>query len=125
MSKIDYLLIGSIRRICDMLTLLSPIILYHHILTLSRLRKNSESALQNLWHPGYVENIIICGTLLTWPTQVSIIFSVGKGPQIYKNWTSNGGDNLGDAEKCQKHSFVNDNAREVIRNPACLYKTLM
>ena len=41
---------------------------------------------------------------------MSNLFSVGRGPQICKNWTSNGGDNCG----WQEHSFVIDNAREAI-----------
>ena len=58
---------------------------------------------------------IVCGPLLTWPTQVSNIFGVGRGPQIYKTWTSNDGDNWGwCCKKWQEHSFVSDNAREAI-----------
>ena len=81
------------RKRCEMLPSLSPSILYHHILSLSRLWKKFESALRNLWHPGYGKNISVAVPLLTWPTQVSILFGVGKGTQIYKNWTSNGDNN--------------------------------
>ena len=41
---------------------------------------------------------------------MSNLFGVGRVAQIYKNWTSNGGDNCG----WQEHSFVIDNAREAI-----------
>ena len=44
-SKIDPEVIGSSRKMCEMLPSLSPNILYHHILLLSKLRKHSESAL--------------------------------------------------------------------------------
>ena len=44
-GKIDPAVIGSSRKICEMLLLLSPSILYHHVLSLLRLWKNSESAL--------------------------------------------------------------------------------
>ena len=67
-----------------MLPLLSPSILYHHILTLLRLWKNSASSLQILWHPRYDKNIFICGPLLTWTTQVYDLFGVVRGVQIYK-----------------------------------------
>ena len=39
------------------------------------------------------KNIFVTVPLLTWPTQVSNIFGVGGGTQIYKNWTSNGSKN--------------------------------
>ena len=57
----------------------------------------------------------ICIPLLTWPTWVSTIHGIGRGPQIYKNWTSNGGDNWGWCfKKMQGHSFVSDDEREAI-----------
>ena len=37
----------------------------------------------------------VCGPLLTRPGQVSNQFGVGRGPQIYKKWTSTGGENWG------------------------------
>ena len=52
---------------------------------LSRPWKNSESALQTSWHPGYGENIFVAVPLLTWPTKMSNLFGVGRGTQIYKN----------------------------------------
>ena len=94
-SKIDPTLIGSIRKISEMLPSLFPSILYDHIPPLSRLRKNSESAFQTSWHPGYGENIFLTIPLLTWTTQVSNIFGVGRGTQVYKNWTSNEGNDGG------------------------------
>ena len=42
--------------------------------------ENSQSALRTLWHPGYDENIFVCGALLTWPNRVSNIFGFGRGP---------------------------------------------
>ena len=112
-SKIDPAMIVSSRRIFEMLPLLSPSILYHHILTLLRLRKHSASALQNSWHPGYGEKN--CSPLLIWPDQVSSLFVVVSGLQIYKNWTSNGGDNWGlCCKKWQDHSFLSYNSREAI-----------
>ena len=42
---------------------------------------------------------------------MSNLFSVGRGPQIYKNWTSN--------KKWQEHSFVSDNASEAIAKNRC------
>ena len=74
-----------------MLYSLPPSILYEHILTLTRLQKNSETELQTSWKPGYGEIIFGCVTLLTWPTEVSNLFGVGRGTQIYINWTINGG----------------------------------
>ena len=112
--KIYPTVIESSHKRYEVLPSLYPSILYHHILPLSRLKKNSESALQTLWHPGYGEKHI-CGPLLTWPTQVSNLFGVGRGPQIYKNWTSYGGDNWGwCCKKWQEHSFVRDNTCEAI-----------
>ena len=115
MSKIDPAVIGSICKMCETLPSLPPSILYHHILPMSRLRKNSESALQTSWHPGYGEEIFVCSPLLICPTQVSNLFGDGRGPQIYKKWTSNGGDNWEwCCKKWQEHSFVSDNACETI-----------
>ena len=51
--KLDPEIIGSRRKVCDMLPLLYSSILYHHTLPLSILWIYSESALQNLCHPGY------------------------------------------------------------------------
>ena len=59
-SKIDPVVIGSSCRRCEMLPLLSPSILYYHILPLLRLQKNSASALQSSWHPGFDEKIHLC-----------------------------------------------------------------
>ena len=98
-----------------MLPLLSPRILYHHILPLLRLRKNSASALLTQWNPGYDEKHFIFGTLLTWTAQVSNIFGVGSGPQIYTNGNSNGGEKQGRCYKnWQEHSFVSDDVCEAI-----------
>ena len=98
-----------------MLPLLSPSIFSHHIFPLSRLQKNSASSLQNLWHPGYEENIFICRPFLTYPTLVSNLSDVGRDPQIYKKWTMNGGSNWGLCCKFfQELSIVSDNAREAI-----------
>ena len=94
-SKIEPVVIGSSRKRCDMIPFFSPSILYHHILPLSRLQKKSKSALQTLWHPGHGEKNFICSLLLTCTTQVSNPFGFGRGPQIYKSWTSNGGNNWG------------------------------
>ena len=94
-SKIYPEVIGSSRKICDILPLLSPSIFYHHILPLSTLWKKFESEPRTSWHPGYGKNIFVCVPLLTWSTQVSSIFGVGKGPQIYNNCTNNGGNNWG------------------------------
>ena len=102
-----------------MLPLLSSIILHHHILPLSRLRKNPASALQTSWHPEY-DNFFICGLLLAWTTYISNIFNVGKGPQIYKNWTRNGGENWFDAEKSGKNTHL-----LVIMRVRLLHKTLL
>ena len=77
-----------------MLPLLSPSILPLHPDLVQTLEK-SASAFKTLCCPGYDENVFIYGSLLTWYTQVSNLFSDGRGPQIYKNWTSNGGDNWG------------------------------
>ena len=43
---------------------------------------------------------------MTWNTQVSNIFSVGRGLQIYRNWTSNGGDTLGLCCKSGKNTHL-------------------
>ena len=114
-SKTYPAVIGSSCNIYEMLPLLSRSILYHHILPLLRLRKNSASALRTSWHPGYDENIFICGPLLPWPTCMSNLFRVWRGPQIYQNWTIGGGDNWGwCCKKWQEHSFVSDNVCEAI-----------
>ena len=64
--------------------------------------------------------------IFTWHTEMSNIFGVGRGPQIYKNWTSNGGNNWGWCyKKWQECSFVSDYTREVRRQPACIYQNLM
>ena len=64
--------------------------------------------------------------LLTWPTQVYNRFGAGRGPQLYKHWNVNGGDNWGWCyKKWQEHSFVSDNEREVRRQSACIYQKLM
>ena len=68
-----------------MLPSLSSSILSHHILPLSRLTKNSKSSLRTLWHPGYGENKFVCVPLLTWPTQVSNLFGVGRERKSTKN----------------------------------------
>ena len=94
-SKSEPAVIVPIRKRSEMLHLLSPSILYYHNLPLLRLRKNSASALQTFWHPGYDESIFICGPLLTWNSQVYNVFGVGRGPKIYKKCTSNGGNNWG------------------------------
>ena len=65
-----------------MIFLLSPSILYHHILTLAIIKKNTESELQTLWHPVYGENILFYVILLTYPTQVSNPFGDEMGPQM-------------------------------------------
>ena len=42
-------------------------------------------------------------------------FNVGRGPQTFKNYTRNGGENLGRCcKKWQEHLFVSDTAREAI-----------
>ena len=88
--------IVSILKVFDMLPSLYPSYLYHHILPFSRLQKVFESALRTLWHPGYVEIFfLICAPLLTCPSEVFNLLGVGRGPQFYKKWTSNGGDNWG------------------------------
>ena len=51
-------------------------------------------------------NSFVCGPLSTWPTQVSNLFSVGRGQQIYKNWTDDEGDNWGDAAKSGKNTHL-------------------
>ena len=89
-----------------MLPSLSPIILYHHILPMSVIRKNSESAFQTLQYPGYGENNFVCVPLLTWLTQVYNIFGVVRGTQIYKNCTCNGGGNWGNADKNVKCTIL-------------------
>ena len=93
--KIYPVSLGPTRRRCEMLPSLSSIILYHHILPLTRLWKNYEIALQTSWHPGYGKYKLHYILLLTWYTQVSNLFCVGKGRQIYKNCTRNGGNNWG------------------------------
>ena len=105
-SKIDPAVKGSIRKRYDMLHLLFPSLLYHHILPLLRLWKNSENALRTWWHLGYGENIFVLDPLLAWPTWVSNLFSVGRGPQIYKNWTSNGVTIGVDAVKSYKNTHL-------------------
>ena len=94
-SKIDPAVIGSSSKRCEIIPLLSPIILYHHILPLLRLRKSYESALWTSWNPGCGENISVVIPLLTRHTQVSNILGFGRGKQIYTNWTRNGGENWG------------------------------
>ena len=98
MSKIDPAVIGSSRKICDMLPSLFPSILFHHILPLFILRKNSEGALRTR---GIQDMVIfsVCVTLLTWPTYVSNVFGVGRGLKTYKNGLSMGVTIGGDAEK--------------------------
>ena len=78
LSKIYPTVIVSSGRICDMIYFLSPSILYHHILPLSRPHKSSESALRTSWHPGYGENIFVWAPILAWPTQVSNLFGIGR-----------------------------------------------
>ena len=95
MIKIYPEVIGSSRKRYDMLPFLFPSIFYYHILPLLILWKNSEIAILTLWHPGYGDFFSICGPILTWPNQVSNLFGVGRGTQIYKKWTSNGGKNWG------------------------------
>ena len=57
----------------------------------------------------------ICGLLLNWPTSVSNCLSVGRGPKVCKNWTSNRGDHWGRCcKKWQEKSFVSDNVCEAI-----------
>ena len=67
-SKTDPSVIVLSRNIYEMIPLLSPNILYHHIFPLSRLRKQSACTLWTSWHPGYNEKNSICGPLLTWHT---------------------------------------------------------
>ena len=54
--KKDPSVIVSIRKRYVILPSLSPSKLYHHILSLWRIRKNSANALQTLWHPRYEKN---------------------------------------------------------------------
>ena len=103
-SKIYPGVVGSRRKICEMLPLLSPSILYHHILTLSRIQKNCESALWTSWHPGYGEKTFVDIPPLTQPTQVSNLFFVGRGAQIYKKLTINGVTMWVDAAKSGKNN---------------------
>ena len=77
------------------LPLLYPLILYPHILPLPILPKKSAGAIRTSWHPGYDEKISIYVPHLTWPTWVSNHLGVGRGPQICKKRTRNGGDNWG------------------------------
>ena len=51
-------------------------------------------------------NFFDCGPLSTWPDQVSNLFGFGRGAQIYKNWTSDGGDNWDDAAKSGKNAHL-------------------
>ena len=104
MSKIYPVVIGSIHKRYEMLLSLSPSILYYHILTLSRLGKNSESALRTSWNPGYGENISV--PLLTWPNQVSNLFGVGRRLQIYKIVLAMGVTIGGDAAKSGKNTHL-------------------
>ena len=101
-SKIDHAVIVSSRKICGIHPLLSPSILYRHILPLSRLQKISEIALRTAWQPGYGENSFVWVPLLTWPTQVSNLFDAGREPQIYKNGLAMGVKIWGDADKSGK-----------------------
>ena len=114
-SKLDPAVIGSIRKICEMLPSSSPIILYHHILTLSRPQKNSENALRTSWHPGYGEKYFDCVALLIWPTQVSNIFSVVRWAANIQKMDYRRGRQLGLMLKnWQEHSRVSDNACQAI-----------
>ena len=114
MFKTDPAVIASIHKRSEMLPSLSPSILYHHILPLLRIRKNSVGELQTLWHTGYDENNI-CAPLLTWPTYVSNILGVGRGTHTYQYWTINMGDNWGQCcQNWQENSFVTDNAHESV-----------
>ena len=68
--------------------------------------ENPESALRTSWHPGYGENIFVAIPPFTWPNQVSNIFGVGRGAQIYKKWTINGGENWGWCWKIGKNTHL-------------------
>ena len=93
----------------------SPIILYHHILTLSRPQKNSENALRTSWHPGYGVKYFDCVALLIWPTQVSNIFSVVRWAANIQKMDYRRGRQLGLMLKnWQEHSRVSDNACQAI-----------
>ena len=106
---------GSSLKRYKIIPQLSPSILYHHILNFLRLWKNSASELQTQSHPGYDDFFIICIPVLTYPTYVYNIFGLESGPQIYRYWTRNGGDNQWRCcKKWQQNSFVTDNAREYI-----------
>ena len=93
-SKIDPTEIVSSRKRSCMISSLSPSIMYHHILPLSRLREISEIALRTSWHPGNGD-FFVTAPLLTFPTKASNLFCVGRKTQIYKNWIINGGENWG------------------------------
>ena len=88
------------------LPLLSPLLLYPHILPLSRLPEKSASALQTPWHPGYDENISFCVPHLTWPTWVSNRFGVGSRPKICKKSTRMGVTIGGDPSKNGKNTHL-------------------
>ena len=47
-----------------------------------RIWKNSASALQTLWRPGYYEDVFICGPLLTYPKTVSVLEGGRKSARI-------------------------------------------
>ena len=88
----------------EMLPSLLTSILHHDILPLSIIQKISSSELWTSWHPAY--NLFFCSPLFTWPNYVSNIFGVGRGTQIYTNWTSNEVENWGwFCKKWKENSF--------------------
>ena len=69
----------------------------------------------NFVAPRIQSIFFICVLLSTCPTNMANLFVVGRGLQIYKNRTSNGGNNWGWLyKKWQEHLFVIDNVREAI-----------
>ena len=99
MNKTDPAVIISRHKICEMLPSSFPSILYHQMLPLSRLRKNSESAIWTFWHLRYEEKFSIAA-------QVSNIFVVGRRPQIYKNGLTTGVKFGGDAVKSGRNTHL-------------------
>ena len=97
--------IWSSCKVCEILPVLSPSILYYHILPLSTIWNCFASALQNSWHPGYdffslkpsfYTGLLRCiiGSMLEW------------GTQIWKNGLATGVKIWGNAAKSGKDSHL-------------------
>ena len=93
-SKTDPGVIVASRKICEMIPLLSPSILYHRPLPLLRLWKILQVRFE-LCGTQDTTKLIICTPLLTWTTYVFNRIGVVRGLQNFKTWIINRGENLG------------------------------